>query len=177
MPAGSASSKGINGRFLDPWAASGLIGPMNSRAFITGIAGLELSPAEREFIRPARLEFAPAGPAQPEVVATDDPGKGANPETNSPSTSAKPNHAQLWPVQPGPAQPGSARPSPKSSRPITQAKGQTPRPTHQHPQRSPAQHLDRPPLGSNSRRPSRLGPEVIAANEGLSGERCNWRCE
>ena len=50
----SASSKGINGRFLDPDAVRGLIGLMTSRAFITGVSGLELSAAERDFIRAER---------------------------------------------------------------------------------------------------------------------------
>ena len=34
----SASSKGINGGFLDPWVVCGLIGRMSSRAFITGVS-------------------------------------------------------------------------------------------------------------------------------------------
>ncbi len=39
---------------LTPERARGLIGPMSSRAFITGVSGLELSAAERAFIRAER---------------------------------------------------------------------------------------------------------------------------
>ena len=43
-----------NGDFLDPWVVCGLIGRISSRAFITGISGLELNSAERDFIRAER---------------------------------------------------------------------------------------------------------------------------